>query len=103
MNDVRKPVHPGRVFFKYVLDPQGLTITDAADMMGIARNALSEFVNEKSSCSPQMVLKIAMITRTNAETWLAMQAKLDLWEARQQELARVSEASQNVQQPLFVD
>jgi len=64
-----------------VLNPLELTVTDAARMMGITRKALSELVNEKSSCSPQMALRIAQVTQTSAESWLAMQAKLDLWKA----------------------
>jgi addiction module HigA family antidote len=51
-------------------------------MMNISRKALSEFVNGKSSCSPQMALRIAHVTHTSAESWLAMQIKLDLWKAR---------------------
>ena len=86
MERLRKPVHPGKVFLEDVLVPLGLTMSDAANMMGITRKALSELVNEKSSCSPQMALRIAMVTRTSAESWLVMQAKLDLWKVRQNEL-----------------
>jgi addiction module HigA family antidote len=83
MKHLRKPVHPGKILLLDVLVPLGITVTDAANMMGITRKALSGFVNEKSSCSPQMALRIAKVTRTSAESWLAMQAKLDLWKARQ--------------------
>jgi addiction module HigA family antidote len=80
---IRKPVHPGTVFLNDVLVPLGLSVTDAANMMGITRKALSELVNEKSSCSPQMALRIAKVTHTSAESWLIMQVNLDLWKARQ--------------------
>ena len=83
MKLVRKPVHPGKVFLEDVLVPLGLTVTEAARIMKITRKTLSELVNEKSSCSPQMALRISMVTRTSAESWLAMQAKLDLWKVRQ--------------------
>jgi addiction module HigA family antidote len=86
MERLRKPVHPGKVFFEDVLVPLDLTVTDAAQMMSITRKALSEFVNGKSSCSPQMALRIAQVTHTSAESWLAMQIKLDLWKARQNKL-----------------
>ena len=86
MERLRKPVHPGKVFLLDVLTPLGLSITSAARMMGITRKALSELVNEKSSCSPQMALRIAKVTQTSAESWLAMQLKLDLWKARQIEM-----------------
>ena len=70
-----------------VLIPLGLTVTDAARMMGITRKALSELINEKSSCTVQIALRIAKVTHTSAESWLAMQVKLDLWKARQKKLA----------------
>jgi addiction module HigA family antidote len=91
MKQIRKPVHPGKVFLEDVLIPLGLTVTDAAGMMRITRKALSELVNEKSSCSPQMALRISMVTRTSAESWLIMQAKLDLWKARQIKIRQVQE------------
>jgi addiction module HigA family antidote len=87
MKHLRKPVHPGNVFLQDVLVPLGLSITDAAQMMGITRKTLSELVNEKSSCSPQMAIRIANVTQTSADSWLAMQMKLDLWEASQKKLA----------------
>jgi len=82
----RKPVHPGNVFLHDVLIPLGLTITDAAQMMGVTRKTLSELVNEKSTCTVQMALRMAQATNTSAESWLAMQIKLDLWKARQKKL-----------------
>jgi addiction module HigA family antidote len=89
MKHLRKPVHPGKVFLLDVLVPLGLTVTEAACMMGITRKALSELVNEKSSCSPLMALRIAKVTNTSAESWLAMQVKIDLWKARQLELGYI--------------
>jgi len=91
MKKSRKPVHPGNVLMQDVLIPLGLTVTDAAKMMGITRKALSEFVNEKSSCTVQMALRIAKATKTSAESWLNMQVKLDLWKARQKKLAALQE------------
>ena len=83
----RKPVHPGNVFLHDVLVPLGINITTAARMMGITRKALSEFINEKTSCTVQMAIIISTVTNTSAESWLAMQVKLDLWKARQKKLA----------------
>ena len=87
MKKTRKPVHPGNVFLYDVLIPLELTVTSAAQIMGITRKTLSEFINEKSSCTIQMALRIAKVTNTSAESWLAMQIKLDLWKARQEKLA----------------
>ncbi|MDR0444623.1 MAG: HigA family addiction module antidote protein [Treponema sp.] len=88
---MRKPVHPGEVFYEDVLVPLGLTVTDAACMMGITRKALSELVNGKKSCSPLMALRIAKVTHTSAESWLTMQSKLDLWKARHNKIGHLRE------------
>jgi addiction module HigA family antidote len=89
MNQTRKPVHPGKVFLEDVLIPLGLSVTDAADLLGVTRKALSEFINEKSALSPTMALRIAKATKTTAESWLTMQMKRTLWEAEQYELSGI--------------
>ena len=91
MKHLRKPVHPGKVFLLDILIPLGLSVTEAAQMMGITRKTLSEFVNEKSSCSPQMALRMAKVTHTSAESWLAMQMKLEIWKASREVLAPLKE------------
>ena len=91
MEKIRKPVHPGEVFLQDVLIPLGISITSAARMMGVTRKALSELVNEKTSCSPQMAIRIAKVTCTSAESWLVMQAKLDLWKASQEKIGQLQE------------
>lgn len=81
----RKPIHPGTVLLKDVLEPRNINITDAAKMLGITRKTLSEFVNEKSSLSPEMAIRIAKATNTSPESWMTMQMKLTLWIAMQHE------------------
>ena len=79
----RKPTHPGNVFLEDVLKPLNLSITEAARMLGISRKALSEFVHEKVSMSPEMAIRISRATRTSVESWMNMQQKLTIWEAEQ--------------------
>ena len=81
----RKPVHPGAVFLEDVLKPLGLSITDAAKMLGVSRKALSEFVNERAALSPEMALRISKATNTSVESWMNMQQKLKLWNVRKNE------------------
>lgn len=88
----RKPTHPGEVFLKDVLEPLGINITDAAKMLGVTRKTLSEFVNEKSSLSPEMAIRIAKATKTSPESWMVMQMKLTLWLAMQHEPVNVKVA-----------
>jgi addiction module HigA family antidote len=86
----RKPTHPGEVFLEDVIKPLGITITEAAQKLGVSRKTLSEFVNQKSSLSPEMALRISEATKTSAESWLKMQTKLDLWNALQKKPKNVS-------------
>ena len=79
----RKPVHPGNLFKEEVLIPLGLTVTQAAVDLGVSRKALSEFLNEHSSLSPEMAIRIGKATKTSPESWLNMQTKLDLWKVEQ--------------------
>lgn len=86
----RKPTHPGTVFLEDVIKPLNLTITAAAEMLGVSRKALSEFVNGKASLSPEMALRISKATNTSAESWMNMQQKLTLWKAYQKEPKNVT-------------
>lgn len=88
----RKPTHPGEVFLKDVLEPLNVTITDAAQLLGVTRKALSEFVNEKSALSPEMAIRIAKATNTTPESWMMMQMKLTMWLASQHEPKNVKVA-----------
>ena len=55
----RRPTHPGRVFYEDVMKPLNMSVTETARMLGVSRKALSELINEKSSLSPQMALRIS--------------------------------------------
>jgi addiction module HigA family antidote len=89
MPGTRKPTHPGTVFLEDVLKPLNISITEAAQALGVTRKALSEFVNGKSGLSPEMALRIGEATNTSAESWLNMQLKLTLWEARSKPHAKI--------------
>ena len=87
----RKPTHPGEILLEDVIKPLGLTITEAAQKLGVSRKTLSELVHQKSSLSPEMALRISEATHTSPESWLSMQTKLDLWYALQKKPGNVSE------------
>ena len=79
------PTHPGTVFREDVMKPLGLSVTDCARMLGVSRKTLSEFINEKSSLSPEMAIRISKATNTTPESWMNMQQKLTLWIAEKNE------------------
>lgn len=83
MRIMRKPTHPGNILKEEVITPLGLSVTQAAIDLGVSRKALSELLNEHSSLSPEMAIRIGRATNTTPESWLNMQNKLDLWKAVQ--------------------
>ncbi|MCP4396735.1 MAG: HigA family addiction module antidote protein [bacterium] len=85
----RKPTHPGAVLREDVLQPLGLTITEAAKRLRVHRRTLSALLHEKTALSPTMAIRIAKATRTSPESWLFMQAKLDLWNVAEQNIDMV--------------
>jgi antitoxin HigA-1 len=83
MAQIRKPTHPGELLLEDVIKPLGMTITEAAKNLGVSRKALSELVNGRCALSPEMAVRIGIATNMSAERWLAMQNRLDIWEAGQ--------------------
>jgi addiction module HigA family antidote len=77
----RKPTHPGEIIREDIIKPLGITVTDAAERLGVTRKTLSALLNCRSALSPEMAIRISKATNTTPESWLFMQAKLDLWEA----------------------
>lgn len=49
---MHNPPHPGEVIRELYLEPLGLTITEAADALGVSRKTLSELLNGHTGISP---------------------------------------------------
>lgn len=79
---MNNPAHPGQVIREACLKPMGLSVTAAAEGLGISRKALSELLNGHSGVSPEMALRLAAAGWSTAETWLQMQLAYDLWQVR---------------------
>ena len=99
MTRMFNPPHPGSTLREDVLPALHLSITTAADQLGVSRVALSNVVNGKAAITPEMALRIeqwlGMERGGSAATWLAQQAAYDLWQAKQlrkKALAKVKHA-----------
>ena len=75
---MKKPVHPGRIVRHDCLEPLGLSVTDAAKILGVTRQALNNVINEKSGISPVMAIRLAKAFGSTPDTWVRMQAAFDL-------------------------
>ena len=91
------PPHPGGIVKRECLEPLGLSVTRAAEGLGVSRQALSELVNEKTPVSVEMAIRLSKAFGSSPETWLGMQTAYDLWEVRERvsqlEVTRLAPAS----------
>ena len=83
-DDVRliEPSHPGSFVKNGILAPHGLSVTDAADVLGVTRPALSALLNERAHLSPEMALRLEMAFGVSMETLMRMQNDYDISLAR---------------------
>ena len=83
---MKNPPHPGLVVLQECVQPMGLTITDAAEALGVTRNTLSELVNGKRGISPEMAVRLSKVFGGTEEGWLLQQAQYDLAHVRRDRL-----------------
>jgi antitoxin HigA-1 len=77
------PPHPGEILKSLCLEPLGLSVTDAAEALGVSRKTLSAILNGRAGISPEMAVRLSIAFDTTAESWLNQQTQFDLWHAEQ--------------------
>jgi len=82
---MKNPVHPGRIVRHDCLVPLGLTVTAAAKVLGVSRQALNNLLNGKSGVTPEMAIRLEKAFGGTADTWLRMQMNYDLARAMKRE------------------
>jgi antitoxin HigA-1 len=78
----RRPTHPGAILREDVLPALGMTQTEFAQRLGVSRLSVSDLVHEKRSMTPEMAARVGKLLNTTPESWLRMQAAVDLWEVQ---------------------
>ena len=79
-----KPSHPGAFIRTEIIDELDLSVTRAADVLGVRRATLSDLLNEKAALSPEMALRMEKAFNLNMDMLLKMQAWYDANEMRRQ-------------------
>ncbi len=82
---MKSPAHPGLIVRHDCLEPLKLSVTAAAKILGVTRQALNNVVNGKSGISPEMAIRLSKAFGSTPETWLQMQLAYDLAAARKDE------------------
>ncbi|AZL61461.1 addiction module antidote protein, HigA family (plasmid) [Tabrizicola piscis] len=80
-----KAAHPGPFVWSEVIQPHGLSVTDAALALGVTRPALSKFLNGRASLSPEMALRLEKAFGIAMDVLMRMQSSYDIAEARKRE------------------
>ena len=80
---MHNPPHPGEIIKELCLDPLGLSVTEAADALGVSRKTLSAILNGRAGISPEMAVRLSIAFDTSAESWLNQQSQYELWHAEQ--------------------
>ena len=78
-------VHPGAWLRTEIVEPYGLSVTVAAEKLGVTRQAMSNLLNGKAALSAEMAIRFEKAFGVRAETMLRRQAAYDLVEARAHE------------------
>lgn len=82
---LKEPAHPGGFVKHEILKPLGLSVTEAADALGVTRPALSALLNERAHLSPEMALRIEKAFGVSMETLMRMQNSYDIAQARKRQ------------------
>lgn len=80
---MHNPPHPGEIIKELCIEPLGITVTDAADALGVSRKTLSAILNGRAGISPEMAVRLSIAFDTSAESWLNQQSQYELWHAEQ--------------------
>lgn len=92
---IHNPPHPGEVIKTLCIEPLGVTVTQAAEALGVSRKTLSAILNGRAGITPEMAMRLSIAFGTSSESWLNQQTQYDLWHAekRRKQLGVVRLAS----------
>ena len=90
---MKNPPHPGRGIRENCLEPLGLSVTEAAEVLGVARHTLSRVLNGHAAISPDMAIRLEKAGWSSADFWLRRQTSYDLAQGRRPDTGRTLPAT----------
>lgn len=82
---LKNPAHPGGFVRHEIIEPLELSVTAAAEVLGVTRATLSTLLNERAHLSPEMALRIEKAFGVSMDTLMRMQNSYDIAQARSRE------------------
>lgn len=86
MATMHNPPHPGKILREWLGD---MSVTEAADRLGVARATLSRVLNGSSGISADMALRLEAALGTSPEMWMGLQDDYELWQASKNKPPRI--------------
>ena len=91
------PPHPGEIIREFCIEPLNLSVTEAANALGVTRKTLSALLNGRSGISPEMALRLSKVFGRTPEGWLRLQIQFDLSKTEQSvDIRRLKRVEANV-------
>ena len=82
---MKNPPHLGGFIRREILAPLNLSVTEAATVLGVTRQALSNLLNERGALTADMALRIEKAFGPKMDHLMRMQLAYDLAAARERE------------------
>ena len=82
---MQNPAHPGGFVKSEIIEVLCLSVTSAAQVLGVTRPALSALLNERARLSPEMALRIEKAFGVSMDTLMRMQNSYDIAQTRKRE------------------
>ena len=77
----REPTTPGEILSEEFLGPLSMTQKQLADHIGCDVKVINRIVNDRSSVTAEMALKLAAAFKTSPQFWLNAQLTVDIYRA----------------------
>ena len=82
---MKNPPHPGDFIRTEIVEAAGLTVTAAANLLGVSRPTLSSLLNGKAGLSGDMALRVEKVFGVKMDTLMRMQSSYDIAQTRKRE------------------
>ncbi|OGP59251.1 MAG: addiction module antidote protein, HigA family [Deltaproteobacteria bacterium RBG_13_52_11b] len=73
-----RPIHPGEILREEYMVPLGLSSNALAHALGVTPARINDIVRERRGITADTALRLARYFRTDAQSWINLQASYDL-------------------------
>lgn len=80
---MHEPLHPGIVVKDALIDGTGMSVTEAAERLGVTRTTLSRLLNGHAGISTEMALRLSMLFGNSIDIWVNIQSQYEIWQTMQ--------------------